>query len=114
MKKWEKKRHKSSDGFTLVEVLAALMILIMVSQVMFLGISLTSKMETKAENVELVRRKIGRCLAEKSDCSSGTVRLMIGTDSNGIQDSGWLCNGEHGGTSDLFCAVWVEEQEWNE
>lgn len=110
----EKKRQKSSGGFTLVEVLAAFMIFIMVSQMMFLGISFTSKVETKAEKIELVRRKTGACLAEKSDCLSGTVRLMIGTDSNAIEDSGWLCTGEHGGISGQFYAVWVEEQEWNE
>lgn len=114
MKHWGRNRQKSSAGFTLVEVLAAFMIFLMVSQMMFLGISYTSKMEAKAENMERVRRKLGTCLAEKADCSSGMVRLMIGTDSNGIETSGWLCTGEHGGAPELFYAVWVEEQEWDD
>lgn len=113
MKRWKKRHPKNSAGFTLAEVLVSFMIVLMVSQIMFLGISFAAKMGTKSKTIEEARRGIGTCLAEKSDAISGTVRLELWED-HVIEVPGWLCTGEHAGVPDVFHAVWVEEQEWNE
>lgn len=97
------------QGFTLVEVLVAFMILMMASQILLLGIVFVAKIEERAENIEIERRSIGEYLADKSECSSGTILLEMGDLCEDIVCDGWLYagSGENELASDMDI-IWVE------
>ena len=106
MKNKQKKQPLDCHGFTLVEVLAGFLILLMASQILLFGISFAGTMRTKSEAMEMVRRDIGEHLMEKTDCISGTVRLEIGHGFEDIESTGWLYDGNEDRKMKI---IWVEE-----
>lgn len=105
------KRKDRSDhrGFTLVEVMVSLMILVMVSQVLFVGIRFGMGIRNRAEELESAGRQIGDYLMEQNDCEYGTVRLEMRGHCEDLVTEGWLYTGDDETLSDICSIIWVEE-----
>ena len=112
IKKLRNKRKPDSSGYTLVEVLAAFLLLLMVSQMLLLGISFAAKVETRTEQMEEMRRGIGTHLAELDDCIAGTVRLKLDGECDDIEEQGWLYTGSEHDSSANVQIVWVDEGDF--
>lgn len=107
----EKRRRHSLNckGVSIIEVLAAVFILILASQILVLGITFSAKMGKRSEDMEQMRRNVGEHLMEKSECTPGTVRLDMGGICEDIEGDGWLYAGEQGGDlSAQMNIIWVE------
>ena len=94
---------EDTKGFTLVEVMAAFVILLMVSQMFLLGLRFSAKMEKRAEELESLRCGIGAHLMDGSDCVYGSVRLKMGDRCEDLLSDGWMYDNE------AFHIIWVEE-----
>ena len=113
IKKYRNKFKINTDGFTLVEVLVAFLLLLMVSQMLLLGISFAAKVEKRTEQMESLRRGIGEHLAEQADCIPGTVRLNIGGTYIDTEEQGWLYTGGEEGEQVIDIRIlWVEEGDF--
>ena len=100
----------NSQGFTLVEVLAAFLLLLMISQMLLLGISFCAKVEKRTEQMEWLRRGIGEHLAEQEDCISGTVRLKMDETDADIVEWGLLYTGSEDNEQPInLQIIWVDE-----
>ena len=109
-KRWFRK--VDNRGFSLIEVLVALMILLAASQMLVLGISFVTKMNDRIDRIEEAHRNMGIHLYEKSSCRFGTVRMEFGDEMETLEKSGWLYTGEELGTEVPMNIVWVEEPAW--
>ena len=105
------KRTLGTGGFTLIEILVSLMILLMASHMLLLGISFAQKAEERTVKIETARREIGEYLADQTECIEGTVRLDMGELCDDIEAEGILYTGEENMVSLDFMVIWVEETE---
>lgn len=94
-----KKYGLNQNGVTLVEVMMALVILILASQMIIAGTFFTIRLEKQTEEIRIIGNEIDRNLREKEDCVPGVIRLDLG-DGNEITRDGWMYRyeEEQGGT----------------
>lgn len=111
----KKKRLQKLDkkGYSLIEVLVAFMILILASQILLLGISFTKKMDLRTNQIETMRREVGRSFYEESSVISGTLRMKL---ENGeiLEKPGFLYAGDETERIVPVKYLWTEEPEWKE
>ena len=107
------RKKPDTGGFTLVEVLVALMILLMVSQMLLLGVSFAAKVEKRTKQTAHICNEIGEHLADRSECFEGTVRLKIDGICEDMEDRGWLYTGNNDPKSPVkLQIIWVEEADF--
>ena len=107
------RKKPDTGGFTLVEVLVALMILLMVSQMLLLGVSFAAKVEKRTKQTERICNEIGEHQADRSECIEGTVRLKIDGICEDMEDRGWLYTGNNDPKSPVkLQIIWVEEGDF--
>ncbi len=105
------KRTLGTGGFTLIEILVSLMILLMASHMLLLGISFVQKAEERTVKIETARREIGEYLADQEECIKGTIHLDMGELCDDIEAEGILYTGEENMVPMEFAVIWVEETE---
>ena len=69
--------NKNENGFTLAEVMIALAILLMASQLLIMGSSVARKMDNRVNEISNVADTLQERLADESNYISGTLRLSI-------------------------------------
>lgn len=107
-----KVQRPDQGGFTLVELLAAMAILLMASQILLFGNRFAANMEAKARDLEMARREIGEHLLEKNDGYNGTIRLEINGLCEDLVQEGWLYTGyNENAERDRFQIIWAEIPE---
>lgn len=113
----EKRTHKlrmlDTKGFSLIEVLAAFMIIIMASQILLLGISYTKKINSRTAEMEMMRREAGIHLYKETDVVSGTVRMEL-SGGEVLEKPGLLYTGEKDIRKEIMTIIWVDEPDWSE
>ena len=80
---------KNEKGSTLSEVMAALVILLMASQLLLSGSAVARKMERRADEISNMADTLKEQLAEDSKCIFGTLRLKIDENTELVSE-GWL------------------------
>ena len=80
---------KNEKGSTLAEVMAAFVILLMVSQLLLSGSAAARKMERRADELSNMADTLKEQLAEDSEYISGTLRLKIDENTE-LASDGWL------------------------
>ena len=69
--------HKNENGFTLAEVMVALAILLLASQLLIVGSSVARKMDRRVNEISNVADTLQERLLDDSNYISGTLRLKI-------------------------------------
>lgn len=64
-------------GFTLVEVMVAIMILLMSVEMILLGVSFSARMRVRADMLSRANAKIGERMAKEEDAVDGTLRMEL-------------------------------------
>ena len=80
---------KNEKGSTLAEVMAAFVILLMVSQLLLSGSAVARKMERRADEISNMADTLKEQSEEDSKCISGTLRLKIDENTE-LASDGWL------------------------
>ena len=68
---------RKRPGFTLVEVMVAMMILLMSVEMVLLGISFSAGMRVRVDMLSQANEKIGERMARKEDVVNGTLRMEL-------------------------------------
>ena len=69
--------HKNENGFTLAEVMAAFVILLMASQLLFAGASVVRNIDRRVNEISNVADSLREKLSDDSNYRSGTLRLVL-------------------------------------
>ena len=78
--------YKNENGFTLAEVMVALAILLMASQLLIMGSSVARKMDARVNEISNVADTLQDCLSDDSNYICGTLRLSIDEDTEFVHD----------------------------
>ena len=78
--------NKDENGFTLAEVMVALAILIMASQLLIMGSSVARKMDDRVNEISNVADTLQERLTDDSNYISGTLRLSIDENTEFVHD----------------------------
>ena len=79
--------YKNENGFTLAEVMVALAILLMASQLLITGSSVARKMDQHVNEISNVADALQEHLLDDSNYISGTLRVKI-------DDTELICDGQ--------------------
>ena len=78
--------HKNENGFTLAEVMVALAILLLASQLLITGSSVVQRMDHRVNEISNVADTLQENLSEDSNYISGTLRLIVDEDTEFVHD----------------------------
>ncbi|MBR5267020.1 MAG: prepilin-type N-terminal cleavage/methylation domain-containing protein [Lachnospiraceae bacterium] len=78
--------HKNENGFTLAEVMVALAILLLASQLLITGSSVVQRMDRRVNEISNVADTLQENLSEDSNYISGTLRLIVDEDTEFVHD----------------------------
>lgn len=106
----EKKHGWNQKGFTLVEVMAAVVILMLASQMIIAGTAVAIRMGKHAEKTKMAVYEMKRNLLEKEDCVTGTVTMEF-EDGTVITRDGWMYRYEDEQGENLSANVFIVEDD---
>ena len=78
--------HRNENGFTLAEIMVALAILLMASQLLIMGFSVARKMDHRVNEISNVADTLQECLSDDSNYISGALRLRIDENTEFVHD----------------------------
>lgn len=97
----------NENGFTLMEVIVSVAILMLVSEMMILSVSIAARMNQRADRVRKAGSEMGRRILSESGSTEGRVSLEF--DEYQIDTKGYLYT-KDAGHGILVQVIWVDEK----